>query len=58
MFDEFADYGKFACPHCGHAMNGEADSVYLSHALSPEEEEVFNIQHPLNAACVETDSSK
>jgi Fe-S oxidoreductase len=45
-FDAFADYGLIACPHCGTTIKGNIDSMYLSHALSTQEEADFNIQHP------------
>lgn len=38
--------GKIICPHCGLTMEGESDSVFLTHALSLEQETQFNTQHP------------
>jgi hypothetical protein len=34
--------GEIICPHCGAVMVGEANSVFLTHALSPEQEMEFN----------------
>jgi hypothetical protein len=30
--------GRIVCPHCGLATAGESDSIFLTHALSAEEE--------------------
>jgi len=32
---------KITCPHCGLQLFGDKDSVYLTHALSVEEEAEF-----------------
>jgi len=34
--------GVMSCPHCGSVLQGEAGSVYLTHALSKEEEVKFH----------------
>jgi hypothetical protein len=34
------------CPHCGHAEIRWSDSVFLAHALTPEEEAEFNKDNP------------
>jgi hypothetical protein len=39
--------GKIVCPHCGLTIDGEDDSVFLTHALSIEQEAEFNANNPL-----------
>ncbi|HYD97031.1 MAG TPA: hypothetical protein VEC01_17005 [Noviherbaspirillum sp.] len=34
------------CPHCGHAETVWTDSVFLVHAMTPEEEAQFTASHP------------
>jgi hypothetical protein len=34
------------CPHCGHAETRWSDSIFLVHALTPEEEAEFNARNP------------
>jgi hypothetical protein len=34
------------CPHCGHKEAVFGNSVFLVHALSPDEEKVFNAKNP------------
>ncbi|HZW22516.1 hypothetical protein [Noviherbaspirillum sp.] len=38
--------GKITCPHCGHSVAAADSSVFLSHAMSPEEEARFNLDYP------------
>lgn len=38
--------GKIICPHCGLVTDGETSSIFLTHALSPEEETQFNHDQP------------
>lgn len=33
------ELGKITCPNCGATSMGDANSLYLSHALSAEQEE-------------------
>jgi DNA-directed RNA polymerase subunit RPC12/RpoP len=33
------ELGKITCPNCGATSGGDVNSLYLSHALSPEQEE-------------------
>ncbi|GIZ53371.1 hypothetical protein [Noviherbaspirillum aridicola] len=33
--------GIIRCPHCGHAIPADANSIFLTHALSSEENRVF-----------------
>jgi hypothetical protein len=34
--------GEMMCPHCGAVMAGDPDSVFLTHAMSPDQETEFN----------------
>jgi hypothetical protein len=34
--------GQIVCPHCGHAEAAWSNSIFLVHALSPEEEAQFD----------------
>jgi DNA-directed RNA polymerase subunit RPC12/RpoP len=34
------------CPHCGHSEPRGEESVFLAHALTPEQEAEFNQKHP------------
>lgn len=36
--------GRISCPHCGFQMLGEADTVFLTHALL-EEDEANHLNH-------------
>jgi len=45
-FSIHTERGKLTCPHCGLLLSGEADSVFLTHALSVEEEALFNATYP------------
>ncbi|WP_420475572.1 hypothetical protein [Noviherbaspirillum sp. ST9] len=38
--------GTITCPHCGHSVSAAAGSVFLVHAMSPEEEAAFNLDFP------------
>jgi hypothetical protein len=33
--------GKIICPHCGAAIKADSDTIFLTHALSDEEEKLF-----------------
>lgn len=35
--------GKITCPHCGLEIGQDTNSVFLTHALSQEQEAAFNI---------------
>lgn len=35
------ELGVIKCPHCGNAVQGDADSVFLTHALSLAQEAQF-----------------
>jgi hypothetical protein len=37
---------ELICPHCGHTEARWCDSVFLVHALTPEEEADFNVRNP------------
>jgi len=37
--------GKIACPHCGTLELTSDDTIYLTHALSQEEESRYEIQN-------------
>jgi hypothetical protein len=39
--------GKITCPHCGLLVHGDSQSVFLTHALSPDQESDFDSRHPL-----------
>jgi hypothetical protein len=34
--------GKIMCPHCGQVTEADSNSLFLTHALSPEEEAQFS----------------
>lgn len=34
--------GKIICPHCGTAIKADANTIYLTHALSNEEDKLFD----------------
>jgi hypothetical protein len=36
------EFGKMTCPHCGLALTGEHNSVFMTHALSSEQEAEYN----------------
>lgn len=38
--------GEIICPHCGHREPGVGDSVFLSHAMLPEQEAQFEENNP------------
>ncbi|SNT20402.1 hypothetical protein SAMN06265795_1179 [Noviherbaspirillum humi] len=40
-FSAQRERAKIICPHCGLQLYGDRDSVYLTHALSEEEERRF-----------------
>lgn len=44
---------EIICPHCGHKETLWTDSVFLVHAMSPEEEESFNADNPSQASSSE-----
>jgi DNA-directed RNA polymerase subunit RPC12/RpoP len=37
-FSEAKDHGKITCPHCGPMVAGDNESVFLTHALSNDQE--------------------
>jgi hypothetical protein len=39
--------GHIICPHCGQMESVFGNSVFLVHALSPDEEKDFNEQNPV-----------
>jgi hypothetical protein len=41
-----AELGKIICPHCGALGYGDSDSIFLTHALSTEQECEFNARDP------------
>jgi hypothetical protein len=41
------DPDNVICPHCGHTETRWSNSVFLVHALTPEEEAEFNKDNPL-----------
>jgi DNA-directed RNA polymerase subunit RPC12/RpoP len=45
-FSLSAERGRITCPHCGRASVGDANSIFLTHALSVAEEAEFNVNHP------------
>lgn len=36
--------GKIICPHCGFQIYADRNFIFLTHALSPQEEEEFLLQ--------------
>lgn len=42
--------GVIRCPHCGHAIPADANSIFLTHALSASEEAVFLDQEQMELA--------
>lgn len=42
--------GEVTCPHCGHKETRWSKSVFLTHALTPEEEEQYEERFPLPSA--------
>jgi hypothetical protein len=42
--------GQIICPHCGHVMQNNSESLFLTHALSPDQEEKFSARSG-HAAC-------
>lgn len=42
---DWSDARRITCSYCGSSTPGESGSVYLAHALSPEEEAWYNAQH-------------
>jgi len=38
--------GSVICPHCGHPETRESNSIFLVHALTPEDEAEFNKNNP------------
>lgn len=47
-FSIAAERGKIICPHCGLVIEGDRNSLFLTHALSTEQEAEFNAKNPLN----------
>jgi hypothetical protein len=45
-FSIAAERGKISCPHCGAISAGDPNSMFLTHALSKEQEAEFNAKHP------------
>lgn len=39
--------GQIICPHCGHKELLHSNSVFLVHAMLPEQEAQFEADHPL-----------
>lgn len=48
--DALADRGRVTCPHCGLVAIGDGRSIFLTHALSDEEERIFHSQESREAA--------
>lgn len=42
--------GVIRCPHCGHAIPADANSIFLTHALSCEEDRAFVREEQLEIA--------
>jgi DNA-directed RNA polymerase subunit RPC12/RpoP len=40
-----AEAGTIMCPHCGHVSQGDINSLFLTHALSEEQEADFIAKH-------------
>lgn len=38
--------GEIICPHCGHRERFHSQSVFLVHALLPEQEAQFDADYP------------
>jgi hypothetical protein len=43
--------GQITCPHCGLLVDGDTQSVFLTHALSAEQEYQFNSAHAMPDCC-------
>jgi hypothetical protein len=43
------ELGKVTCPHCGLLLSDDINSVFLTHALSTDEEAIFNANNPVNS---------
>lgn len=37
------------CPHCGHRESRSGASIFIVHALTPEEEAAFDAAYPLDS---------
>lgn len=48
ILSETYKLGVIKCPHCGTSTKGSPDSLFLTHALSPEEEARFNSEPETN----------
>jgi hypothetical protein len=48
--DALADRGRVTCPHCGLVAIGDGNSIFLTHALSDEEEHLFHSQEKREGA--------
>jgi hypothetical protein len=44
--DAAGSNGRITCPHCGHAESVSSANIFLSHAMSPEEEAKFENDNP------------
>jgi len=42
--------GHITWPHCGHTTAASSASVFLVHAMTPEEEAKFNLDNPHSTA--------
>lgn len=47
MFSAPVELGKIICPHYGLMIEGDHCSLFLTHALSQEQEVEFNAKNPL-----------
>jgi hypothetical protein len=47
LIDSVMSPGVIACPHCGTEQPGDSNAVFLTHALSAEEEEEFMRQESI-----------
>jgi hypothetical protein len=45
-----SERGKIICPHCGMVLLGDMDSLFITHALSVDQEAEFNATNPLQRA--------
>jgi homoserine acetyltransferase len=43
------ELGKMSCPHCGLALMGDSNAVFLTHALSSDQEAAYSNSANANA---------
>ncbi|WP_089398386.1 hypothetical protein [Noviherbaspirillum humi] len=48
--DTLMELGKITCPHCGLSVNDDRNFIFLTHALSVDEENEFEHRFPVRMA--------